>query len=76
MQDGTPPDSGLCVQHFLRQHFTNDRIISRAFPTTLLPRSSDLKTCDFWLWVYLKNFVYRGSPVTLGDLKDSITLHV
>ncbi|GFX12557.1 uncharacterized protein TNCV_3156781 [Trichonephila clavipes] len=33
MQDGAPPHIGLCVQQFLRQHFTNDRVISRAFPT-------------------------------------------
>ncbi|GFW61369.1 uncharacterized protein TNCV_4136871 [Trichonephila clavipes] len=33
MQDGAPPHIVLCVQQFLRQHFTNDRVISRAFPT-------------------------------------------
>ena len=76
MQDGAPPHIGLRVQQFLRQHFTNDRLISRAFPTTWPPRSPDLTPCDFWLWGYLKNLVYRGSLVTLADLKDSITLHV
>ena len=76
MQDRVPPHIGLCVQQFLRQHFTNDRVISRAFRTIWPPRSPDLNPCDFWLWGYLKNLVYRGSLVTLGDLKDSITLHV
>ncbi|GFU58804.1 uncharacterized protein TNCV_904631 [Trichonephila clavipes] len=38
--------------------------------------SRDLNPCDFWLWGYLKNFVYRGRLMTLADLKDSITLHV
>ncbi|GFU72870.1 uncharacterized protein TNCV_4909991 [Trichonephila clavipes] len=76
MQDGAPPHIGLCVQQFLRQHFTNDRVISRAFPTAWPPRSPDLNPCDFWLWGYLKNLVYRGCLITLADLKDSITLHV
>ncbi|GFV87672.1 uncharacterized protein TNCV_779561 [Trichonephila clavipes] len=49
---------------------------SRAFPTAWSPRSPDLNPCDFWLWGYLKNLVYRGRLITLADLKDSITLHV
>ncbi|GFX12675.1 uncharacterized protein TNCV_3157961 [Trichonephila clavipes] len=76
MQDGAPPHIGLCEQQFLRQHFNNDRVISRAFPTAWPPRSPDLKPCDFWLWEYLKNLVYRGRLITLADLKDSVTLHV
>ncbi|GFV32619.1 uncharacterized protein TNCV_441111 [Trichonephila clavipes] len=56
--------------------FTNDRVISRAFPTAWPPRSPDLNPCDFWLWGYLKKLVYRGRLITLADLKDSITLHV
>jgi hypothetical protein len=76
MQDGAPPHIGLCVQQFLRQHFTNDRVICYAFPTAWPSRSPDLNPCDFWLWGYLKNLVYRGRLVTLADLKDSITLHV
>ncbi|GFW74902.1 uncharacterized protein TNCV_2677701 [Trichonephila clavipes] len=75
MQDGAPPHNGLCEQQFLRQHFTNDRVISRAFPTAWPPRSPDLNPCDFWLWGYLKYLVYRGRLITLADLKDSITLH-
>ena len=76
MQNGAPPHIGLCVQQFLWKHFINDRVISRAFPTIWPPRSPDLNPCDFWIWEYLKNLVYRGSLVILEDLKDSITLHV
>ncbi|GFX54935.1 uncharacterized protein TNCV_3318521 [Trichonephila clavipes] len=76
MQDGAPPHIGLCVQQFLRQHFTNDRVTSRAFPTAWPPLSPVLNPCEFWLWGYLKNLVYRGRLITLADLKDSITLHV
>ncbi|GFX95952.1 uncharacterized protein TNCV_2085321 [Trichonephila clavipes] len=49
---------------------------SRAFQTAWSPRSPDLNPCDFRLWGYLKNLVYRGRLITLADLKDSITLHV
>ncbi|GFU50783.1 uncharacterized protein TNCV_2494891 [Trichonephila clavipes] len=55
---------------------TARRVVSRAFPTAWPPRSPDLNPCDFWLWGYLKNLVYRGRLITLADLKDSITLHV
>ena len=34
MQDGAASHIGVCVQQFLLQHFTNDRVISHAFPTT------------------------------------------
>ena len=33
MQDGVLKHIRLCVLQFLQQHFTNDRVISNAFPT-------------------------------------------
>ncbi|GBO34169.1 hypothetical protein AVEN_178929-1 [Araneus ventricosus] len=75
MQDGAPTHIGLCIQQILRQHFTNDRVISRAFPSTWPSRSPDFNPCDFWFWGYLKILVYRGRLVTLADLKESITLY-
>ncbi|GFX07860.1 uncharacterized protein TNCV_4161291 [Trichonephila clavipes] len=47
MQDGSPPHNGLCVQQFLRQHFTKDRVICHVFPAAWSPRSPDLNPCDF-----------------------------
>ena len=76
MQDGARPHIELCIQQFLQQHLTNDRVISHAFPTTWPLRSPDLNPCDFRLWGYLKNRVYQGSLLTWEDLKDSITFHV
>ncbi|GFV77060.1 hypothetical protein TNCV_691281 [Trichonephila clavipes] len=29
-------------------------------------------SCDFWLWVYLKDNIYPQKPSTLPDLKDSL----
>ena len=41
IQDGAPPHIGLCVQMFGRQHFANDRVISRAFQKIWPPHSPD-----------------------------------
>ena len=76
MQDGAPPHIGLRVQEVLRQHFTNDQIISRAFPVKWPARSPDLTPCDFWLWGHLKRLVYQGNVDNVATLKDRITLHV
>jgi len=36
------------------------------------PRSPDLSSCDFFLWVYLKCRVYTHKPRNLNQLKDAI----
>jgi len=36
------------------------------------PCSSDLSTCNFFLWGYLKSRVYTHKPCTLNDLKEAI----
>jgi hypothetical protein len=47
-------------------NFFDDRIISKnLWP----PQSPDLTPPDFFLWVYLKETVYKNSPCTLVDLK-------
>ncbi|GFV35673.1 uncharacterized protein TNCV_1892831 [Trichonephila clavipes] len=68
---------GNFVAPQMLQHQCLDSItFIHALPTAWPPRSPDLNPCDFWLWGYLKNLVYRGRRITLVDLKDSITLHV
>ncbi|GFT82384.1 uncharacterized protein TNCV_2388811 [Trichonephila clavipes] len=66
MQDGAPPHIRICVQQSLRQHFTNDRVISRAFPTAWPPRSPDLNPCDFWLWGVFKKPCLSRTSDNLG----------
>ena len=73
MQDGAPPHICLCVKDVLKNHFSEERIISRHFRNLWPPRSPDLNPCDFWLWGYLKQCVGRENPRTLPDLKDSIS---
>ncbi|GBL83841.1 hypothetical protein AVEN_132714-1 [Araneus ventricosus] len=71
-----PPHINRRVKQFLRQHFTDARVISRHFPTAWPPRSPDSTTCDFWLWGFLRDNIYRKRPASLPDLKDSIRRHV
>ena len=52
------------------------RIISSGFRTALPPRSPDLNPCDFWLWGFLKDYVYRRNIQTDLELKESILSHV
>ena len=47
-------------------------LISRFGDVPWPPRSPDLSTCDFFLWVYLKSRVYTHKPRTLNDLKEAI----
>ncbi|GBM43349.1 hypothetical protein AVEN_166094-1 [Araneus ventricosus] len=74
--DVAPPDIDRHIKKLLRQHFTDAREISRHFPTAWPPRSPDITPCDFWLWSFLKDNIYRKRPATLPDLKDSIRRHV
>jgi hypothetical protein len=37
------------------------------------PSSPDMNPCDFCLWGYLKEFVYKPLPATLKDLRGRIT---
>ena len=36
----------------------------------------DLNPCDFWLWGFLNDHVYRGNMQTIPELKASITRYV
>ncbi|KAI5693638.1 hypothetical protein M8J75_002862 [Diaphorina citri] len=56
----------------LRQKFPG-RLISRRGDVSWPPRSPDLSPCDFFLWGYLRERVYREKPRTLHELKEAIT---
>ncbi|GBL95531.1 hypothetical protein AVEN_54132-1 [Araneus ventricosus] len=76
MQDGAPPHVDRRVKQLLRQHFTDARVISHHFPTAWPPRSPDITPCDFCLWGFLKDNIYRKRPASLPELKNSIRRHV
>ncbi|GBM10614.1 hypothetical protein AVEN_21933-1 [Araneus ventricosus] len=75
VHDGVPHHIDRRVKQLLRQHFTDTRVIRSHFPTAW-PRSPDIIPCDFWLWGFLKDNIYRKRPASLPDLKDSIRRHV
>lgn len=60
MHDGAPAH----YTRFVRDHLNavyGDDWIGRGGPITWPPRSPDLNPCDFFLWGYIKNIVYRGA---------------
>ena len=50
--------------------FTEERTISKVLWP---PRFSDLSSCDFYLWVTLKQKVYANNPHNLDQLMENIT---
>ena len=55
----------------LREMFPG-RLISLQGDVPWPARSPDLAPCDFFLWGYLKDRVFRRKPRTLHDLKAAI----
>lgn len=71
MQDGAPPHWSLAVREFLGETF-GANWIGRDGPIQWPPRSPDLTPCDFFLWGFLKDLVYRKKPRSLNELRQSI----
>ena len=46
--------------------------MGRAGPHEWPARSPDLTPCDFYLWGYVKEEVYKSNPQTLDQLENSI----
>lgn len=73
--DGAPAHYAASVRTWLDRKFPQ-RWIGRRGPMEWPPRSPDLTVCDFFLWDYLKERVYRTNPTSLGDLRDRIQQYV
>jgi hypothetical protein len=72
-QDGAPPHVAKVVKDYLTQQFSQERVISRAFPRIWPPRSPDLNPCDYWFWGFLKSKVFHGTTFhCLDDLEARI----
>jgi hypothetical protein len=72
MQDGAPAHRANATLALLETHF-GDRIISLGAEVEWPPRSPDLTPCDFFLWGFLKQLVYRKRFETIEELKVEIT---
>lgn len=71
-QDGAPPHWRLDVRQCLDRHFPQ-RWIGRGGPIQWPPRSPDITPCDFFLWGYIKDIVYRTRVYTVIELRERIT---
>ena len=75
--DGARPHTTPEALEFLHSKF-HHRIVSSRFPQQIQcwfswpPCSPDLNPCDYLLWGYLKDKVFRSAPRTLFDLKERI----
>lgn len=70
-QDGAPPHYALPVRQWLDERFP-ERWIGRRGPYDWPARSPDLTPCDFFLWGYLKDTVYRTRFSTIEQLRGRI----
>ena len=71
-QDGAPPHTARETRLFLKRLF-DCRFISLYNTVEWPPYSPDLTAPDFFLWVYLKNRIYKSPrPRNLDQLKENI----
>lgn len=77
MQDGATAHRTRDVFDLIDEHF-HGRVIGLDYESRYgcgiewPPCSPDLNPCDFWLWGYLKDEVFKSRPRTLDDLKREI----
>lgn len=70
-QDGAPPHFAIIVRDWLDEHFPG-RWLGRRGPHEWPARSPDLTPCDFFLWGWAKEEVYRTRPSNLDELEERI----
>ena len=70
-QDGATAHTAEIAMVKLRQMFPS-RLVSRRGDVEWPPRSPDLSMCDFFLWGYLKEKVFRNRPHNVEELKIHI----
>ncbi|GFX52699.1 putative DD41D transposase [Trichonephila clavipes] len=70
-QDGATCHTARATIDLLKDTF-GDRLISRFGPVNWPRRSCDLTPLDYFLWGYVKSWVYADKPQTLDHLEDNI----
>ena len=74
-QDGATAHTARKSMDVLRQMFPS-RLLSLRGDIQWPARSPDLSPCDFFLWGYLKERVYKNRPKTIRELKATIESEV
>ncbi|GAA54142.1 hypothetical protein CLF_112380 [Clonorchis sinensis] len=72
-QDGAPPHYSNQVRTYLREQFSDERVIARGFPNFWPVRSPDLTPLDYWFGGMVKARVYHeNKPKNLVELRARI----
>ncbi|KAK3925136.1 LOW QUALITY PROTEIN: Transposable element Tc1 transposase [Frankliniella fusca] len=71
-QDGHPAHTSLAARGILHRDFPNRLHAPIGEATDWAPRSPDLTSMDFFLWVFLKDRVYSTPPANRDDLVERI----
>ena len=69
--DGAPPYYTLCSRQVINEIF-NEKWIGRGGPIAWPPRSPDLTSQDYFLWVLVKERIMAVAPTTPDDTKERI----
>ena len=70
-QDGATCHTALATMDLLRGEF-GEHFLSRSGPVNWPPRSCDLTPLDYFLWGYVKAYVYTDRPASIDALEDNI----
>lgn len=70
-QDGAPAHNSRIVKEYLSNRFP-DKWIGTHSVVSWPPRSPDLTPLDFYLWGYIKNFVYQRNFETEEELRQLV----
>ena len=69
--DGAAPYYAVIVREWLEDKFPGRRI-GRREPFDWPERSPDLTPCDFFLWRYLKDIVFKAPCISIMQLQNRI----
>lgn len=69
--DGAPPHNSRRVRNYLDTQFPNSWI-GRGGPVAWPARSPDLNPLDFFLWSFLKSFIYQDPVESLEELEEKL----
>ena len=73
LKDGAPPPYSNQVRAYLREQFSDERVIASGFPNFWPARSPDLTPLDYWFWGMIKARVYHeNKPKNLVELRARI----
>jgi hypothetical protein len=70
-QDGAAPHFAVIVRQYLNYKLPG-RWMGRGGPISWPARSPDLTPCDFFLWGYIKDYVFSELPTSIVELKTKI----